>query len=44
MPIRLKGYALLWWENLKRERSREEMRPIQTWEKKEEEVKEEIYF
>ena len=30
VAIRLKGYASLLWENLKREMSREEMRPIQT--------------
>ena len=30
VAIRLKGYASLWWENLKRERSRVEMRLIQT--------------
>ena len=37
--IRLKSYASLWWENLRRERSREEMRPIQTWEKMKRELK-----
>ena len=39
VAIRLKGYASLWWENLKRERSREERRPIQTWEKMKRELK-----
>ena len=33
VAIRLKGYASLWWENMKREKSREERRSIQTWEK-----------
>ena len=32
VTIRLKGYASLWWKNLNRERSKEERKPIQTWE------------
>ena len=31
VAIRLKGYSSLWWKNLKKERIREERRPIQTW-------------
>ncbi|KAL5756982.1 hypothetical protein ACOSQ2_021728 [Xanthoceras sorbifolium] len=33
VAIKGKGYASLWWENLKRERNREGRRPIRTWEK-----------
>lgn len=29
----MKGYASFWWENLKGKRSREERRPIMTWER-----------
>ena len=44
VAIRLKCYASLWWENLKWERSREEMRPIQTWEKIKRELKKRFLF
>ena len=39
VAIKLKGYASLWWENLKMERNREGRRPIQTWEKMKHELK-----
>ena len=39
VAISLKGYGSLWWENLKRERSREEMRLIQSWEKMKRQLK-----
>ena len=37
--IKLKGYASLWWENLKREREREGRSRIRTWEKMKRELK-----
>ncbi len=39
VAIKLKGYASLWWENLKRERNREGRRPIRAWEKMKRELK-----
>ena len=39
VAIKLKGYASLWWENLKRKRNREGRRPNQTWEKLKRELK-----
>ena len=39
VAIKLKGYASLWWKNLKRERNKEGRRPIQTWEKMKRELK-----
>lgn len=39
VAIKLKGYASLWWENLKRERNREGRRPIRNWEKMKRELR-----
>ncbi|XP_074570594.1 uncharacterized protein LOC141827268 [Curcuma longa] len=39
VAIKLKGYASIWWENLRRERSREGRKPIQKWEKMKRELK-----
>ena len=39
VAIKLKGYASIWWENLRRERSRESRKPIQKWEKMKRELK-----
>lgn len=39
VAIKLKGYASLWWENLKRERNREGRRPIRSWEKMKRELR-----
>ena len=39
VAIKLKGYASLWWENLKRKRIREGRRPIRTWDKIKRELK-----
>lgn len=39
VAIKLKGYALLWQDNLNKEMSREERRPIQNWEKMKWELK-----
>ena len=39
VAIKLKGYASLWWENIRRERQREGRRPIRAWEKMKREMK-----
>lgn len=39
IAIKLKKYASLWWENLKRQREREGRRKIVTWEKMKKELK-----
>ncbi|KAL9415754.1 hypothetical protein AB3S75_039028 [Citrus x aurantiifolia] len=39
IAIKLKKYASLWWENLKRQRKREGRRKIVTWEKMKKELK-----
>lgn len=39
VAIKLKKYASLWWENLRREREREGRRPIRTWEKMKRELR-----
>ena len=44
VAIKLKGYTSLWWENLKMERNREGMRPIQTWEKMKCELKKRFLY
>ena len=39
VAIKLKKYASLWWENLRRERERDGRRPIRTWEKMKRELR-----
>lgn len=39
VAIKMKGYAFLWWENLKKERTRVEKEKIRTWDKMKRELK-----